>query len=394
MAPTVPSTQTGTVLHSVDVLNVRSGAGTNYGIIRRLPGGETVTIYEQQYADGMTWGNIGYGWVSMNYIVFGADSSQSQAASVQHSQAQTGTVLRSTDLLNVRSGAGMSYGIIRRLQGGETVTVYEQQYADGMTWGNIGDGWVSMDYIIIGRDTSQEPVYSSESPFYSIDPIFGICRADYVGEWIDSELRCYLQITQSGNDVMIYVEYPYGAPVKTTWQMFGQFNEHLAIEYSNGVSRENSNGFESVRYYDGNGTMILRNGAISWHEAREKAGDFKTFTRIGAHTVLPNNSYGSNSNTQTSPSKGNTESVQIQKRFDTDDIRVALTKEAKIQLGYRYGDEFSISYPCLTKFNSSTGEYRTFIQGKWNGAQYSFWAVLQDVNGVLVVTKVTSFNIR
>ena len=169
VAPTVSSTQTGTVLHSVDVLNVRSGAGTNYGIIRRLPGGETVTIYEQQYADGMTWGNIGYGWVSMNYIVFGADGSQAQAASVQHSQAQTGTVLRSTDLLNVRSGAGMSYGIIRRLQGGETVTVYEQQYADGMTWGNIGDGWVSMDYIVFGEDNSVAP----ESQ-----------KADYFGDWI------------------------------------------------------------------------------------------------------------------------------------------------------------------------------------------------------------------
>ena len=169
VAPTVPSTQTGTVLRSAGQLKVRSGAGTNYAEIGRLQGGDTVTIYEQQNVNGMTWGNIGYGWVSMNYIVFGADNSQAQNTSAQNSQNLTGTVLRSAGQLKVRSGAGTNYTEIGRLQGGDTITIYDQQNANGMTWGNIGYGWVSMDYIVFGEDNSVAP----ESQ-----------KADYFGDWI------------------------------------------------------------------------------------------------------------------------------------------------------------------------------------------------------------------
>ena len=46
-------------------LNVRKGAGTNYGIIRVLPYGATVKVYEKDSG----WGRIGNGeWVSMNYL--------------------------------------------------------------------------------------------------------------------------------------------------------------------------------------------------------------------------------------------------------------------------------------------------------------------------------------
>lgn len=125
VAPTVPSTQTGTVLRSAGQLKVRSGAGTNYEEIGRLQGGDAVTIYEQQNVNGMTWGNIGYGWVSMNYIVFGADHSQATNTPAQNSQNLTGTVLRSAGQLKVRSGAGTNYTEIGRLQGGDTVTIYD-----------------------------------------------------------------------------------------------------------------------------------------------------------------------------------------------------------------------------------------------------------------------------
>lgn len=46
--------------------------------------------------------------------------------------------------LNVRSGAGMNYPVIWKLDDGDTVTIYEEK--DG--WGRIDDyGWVSMDYL-------------------------------------------------------------------------------------------------------------------------------------------------------------------------------------------------------------------------------------------------------
>lgn len=65
---TSPRTLTGAVMYSAGELNVRSGAGTNYSAIGRLKGGDVVTIYEQENVNGVMWGNIGYGWVSMQYI--------------------------------------------------------------------------------------------------------------------------------------------------------------------------------------------------------------------------------------------------------------------------------------------------------------------------------------
>lgn len=47
-------------------LNVRSGPGTNYGIVKQLKNGDTVTVYEMKG----TWARIGNGqWCSDNYLV-------------------------------------------------------------------------------------------------------------------------------------------------------------------------------------------------------------------------------------------------------------------------------------------------------------------------------------
>jgi len=44
---------------------------------------------------------------------------------------------------NVRSGPGFSYGISYNLYKGNPVYVFDTKNADGRTWCNIGDGWIS-----------------------------------------------------------------------------------------------------------------------------------------------------------------------------------------------------------------------------------------------------------
>ncbi len=58
----------------------------------------------------------------------------------------TGTV-NVQESLNVRSGPGTTYSKVGTLAAGEKVTITETRVADGMTWGKISSGWVSMDYI-------------------------------------------------------------------------------------------------------------------------------------------------------------------------------------------------------------------------------------------------------
>ena len=60
------ATITGTVI--ADVLNVRSGAGTNNRIVGRLYNGQQVTILETKMVGNVKWGRISTGWISMDYI--------------------------------------------------------------------------------------------------------------------------------------------------------------------------------------------------------------------------------------------------------------------------------------------------------------------------------------
>ena len=51
-------------------LRIRSGPGTGYDEVGRLPNGEAVTIYEIQSEGNRDWGRIDGGWICMDYIVY------------------------------------------------------------------------------------------------------------------------------------------------------------------------------------------------------------------------------------------------------------------------------------------------------------------------------------
>lgn len=48
-------------------LNVRSGAGTGYGIVGSVREGETLNVYEIKTANGHKWGRIASGWICLTY---------------------------------------------------------------------------------------------------------------------------------------------------------------------------------------------------------------------------------------------------------------------------------------------------------------------------------------
>lgn len=61
----------------------------------------------------------------------------------------TGTV-NVNDSLRVRSGPGTTYDQVDTVGANERVTITEQQTAsDGVVWGKISKGWISMDYVIL-----------------------------------------------------------------------------------------------------------------------------------------------------------------------------------------------------------------------------------------------------
>jgi uncharacterized protein YgiM (DUF1202 family) len=61
-----PKEETGII--TADVLNVRTGAGTNYSVACQLVQGTKVVILEKKTVNGTVWGRIEQGWISMDYV--------------------------------------------------------------------------------------------------------------------------------------------------------------------------------------------------------------------------------------------------------------------------------------------------------------------------------------
>ena len=160
---TAASGQTGTIKVN-GVLNIRSGAGTSYGIAGYYKNGAKVTVLEQKTSGGYTWGKTDKGWISMNYVVLGSNSgstssgstSSDSGASSGSASGQTGTI-QVESVLNIRNGAGTGYSVAGYYKNGAKVTILEQKTVGATTWGRTDKGWVSMAFVVLDKQTSTDP---------------------------------------------------------------------------------------------------------------------------------------------------------------------------------------------------------------------------------------------
>ena len=149
-------------------VNVRSGAGTGYGIVGRKNSGDTVTVYERKTAGGLNWGRIGGNqWICLAYVRLdgsgeavtpqpGSESNASTNGDGSTTVQDTGSVISTTGL-NVRSGPGTGYARIKTLAPGTAVSVYEYKDVSGVRWGRIGTSqWVCMTYVQLSRQSDTE----------------------------------------------------------------------------------------------------------------------------------------------------------------------------------------------------------------------------------------------
>lgn len=119
----------------VDGLNIRSGPGTGYGAVGSYNSGARVNILEQFTFNGVKWGCTDKGWISMEYVYVDGTGEDILYGTV------TG------DELNIRSGPGTGYGSVGKLNSGDEVEILYTVEVNGVTWGNIDKGWISMDYV-------------------------------------------------------------------------------------------------------------------------------------------------------------------------------------------------------------------------------------------------------
>ncbi|MDF2613997.1 MAG: family 10 glycosylhydrolase [Clostridia bacterium] len=153
---------------TVNPLNIRSGAGTQYAVITKAVKGTQVTILSSKTG----WYNIKLptgqtGWASAAYI--SAESSISKPAVQPASPVVTtkeGIVTASP--LNIRSGAGTSYSLVTKAAKGTKVTILETKqgwYKVKMPDGKAG--WASSNYIKTQSSTSKPAVQAASAPVKS-----------------------------------------------------------------------------------------------------------------------------------------------------------------------------------------------------------------------------------
>ena len=151
-APTPPAQEkviaTGTVKTSVESLNIRAGAGTSYEKVGSLKAGARVEIYEISGS----WGRISQGWISLNYVNLNEEEEETvPEETVPVTKPETvvakGMVSISSGNLNVRKGAGTSYGQVGSIANGTKVEIYEIVTVDGVKWGRVSNGWISLQYV-------------------------------------------------------------------------------------------------------------------------------------------------------------------------------------------------------------------------------------------------------
>ena len=153
--PTTPETpsETTTATVNADVLNVRSGKGTDTSIVGTIRNGETVTVLDNSDAG---WVKIKTasgleGYVAREYLT-GTETPSEPTTPETPSETTTATV--NADVLNVRSGKGTDTSIVGTIRNGETVTVLDNSDA---TWVKIKtssglEGYVHRDYLNFGSN--------------------------------------------------------------------------------------------------------------------------------------------------------------------------------------------------------------------------------------------------
>ena len=171
--PTQAPSNDGTVQAKLTAdVNLRRGAGTNYGVIKVIGTGTTVTVTDasnsQWYKVKLSDGTEGYLFSEYLKVTSGnIDSAKPSATPTPTPAPSNGTVqAKTTSDLNVRKGPGTSYGIVKVIDMNVNVTVTE---ATNSSWYKVKlsdgtEGYLAAQYLKItsGDINSVKPGNSGE----------------------------------------------------------------------------------------------------------------------------------------------------------------------------------------------------------------------------------------
>ncbi len=164
---TDPGTPTGqfalgsTVTVDTDLLNVRSAPSTDASVLTTYAFGRTAKITGgPTTANGFTWYAVdNYGWVAGQYLIAGGGTpAPGPGPGTPTGDFKAGdSVFVNAALVNIRSGAGTSFGIAYTAAYGETFAIQEGPVvANGYEWyrvSNLVSAWIAGDFLSLQSGT-------------------------------------------------------------------------------------------------------------------------------------------------------------------------------------------------------------------------------------------------
>lgn len=186
-----------------DILNVRSGPGTDYEVTEMIYMGTYLDIYELRMRQEMPWAETQYGWVCLDFVrlndptmihgeyvgphkgtvwvltatlregpgehydVVGSLSSNQRIeydtrcsnwvrygegwlcldeVQLDGTVSQRWGTVNATDV-NIRTGPDTDYAICGKANTGDRLVIYETTDRGGRRWGRCDEGWICMDYV-------------------------------------------------------------------------------------------------------------------------------------------------------------------------------------------------------------------------------------------------------
>lgn len=180
-----------------DVVNIRKGPGTNYGISKQVYRHDIMLVSHVTHLSNRKWGKVQDGWICLDYTNYDAVINGSVNPDPENNSQPSDTVpdrppasgdtqlnteitpgnsavilgiVRVNDLLRIRSGPGTTYSTVGYLFNGQAVEILEQKTADSMVWGRMTRGWISMDYIVTDTHHMDSTIEPDTKPNQEIAP--------------------------------------------------------------------------------------------------------------------------------------------------------------------------------------------------------------------------------
>ena len=157
-----------------DSVQLWTGPGSYYSKGAVLAKNTTITVTQVYTVSSVTWGKCEQGWLNL------ANTNYSSILASQPKEFPLDGTVNGNEV-RVRTGPGVSYGILYTVNKGTRVTIYEEHYDGTYNWGKMGEeenaSWICVDYVTY--DTKAEPTVTSVSMLDSLDLTGSVLVATY-----------------------------------------------------------------------------------------------------------------------------------------------------------------------------------------------------------------------